>query len=654
MTKWLLLAPAALGLLGFGCACGGPGTGTNGDDDIGDDDVGDCSDLDGDGYGVGAGCEGTDCNDSVPDIHTQEQCDQFCDDHGDLGPGCPCDAVEPEICYFGPAETLGIGACRAGLMVCDGGVWGECEGQQLPDEEVCDDADNNCDGATDEGVLSPCGNCNFDCEEDCVGVGCDEAYDTESNGNGVVLTPEGGLTLGGESVVRNHVIWIANSSQGTVTKINTRTREEEGRYATGPGAGGWLSPSRTTVNLYGDVVVANRGAAGEATRYNASDCPDQDGDGDVETSTGMDDVYPWMEDECWIWSTPVGSGARGSGFEYRVGLDGVVEEYVWVGDYGHMDVHEINAEDGEMTGRTIPGVNPYGLAMGPNNALWTFSNGASALLTVDTTDDDLEATIIPLPAGESWYGITVDNVGRVWIGSSIARYDPEADEWESPAAGPTGGGIACDSDGNAFIGEAGGGWGAGGPWKIDAETLEFEQVGDGTGGGHGWAVDFDGYIWSVEFGGSRAWAYDPDTLEIDFTYNQLVGAYTYSDMTGFQLVNATNPAGTYTHVFEGCDDGTIWAELRWEAVTPPGTTVSFAVRTANDLPGLSAAAAIPAAAQPPDEGPVNLTDLFADNGIPEPHGNMLQVDVTLTAVGADDPPVLNNFSATHSCEIGID
>ena len=644
---------AALTLTLAGCTCGAPGQ--NSDDDP-PDDVGGCSDLDNDGYGVGSDCAGPDCNDSVPDIHTEEQCDDFCAARDDMAPGCACDSFEPEICYFGTPETLGVGACRAGIMACEDGEWGPCNGQVLPNDEVCDEADNNCDGVVDEGVLSDCGNCSFDCEEDCIGVGCDDAFDPEAEGaQGVVLTPEGGITLDGETSVRNYVIWIANSSEGTVTKINTRTREEEGRYDTGPNAMWTDSPSRTSVNYHGDVAVANRGGAGDLTRYDASDCPDADGDGRVETSTGIGDVYPWMDDECFIWTTPIANGLRGTGFEIRLGLDGVVEEFVWSGSTSTSIIYEVEAEDGELTGREIPGVYPYGLAMGPDNKLWTFNGfgggGAAGLIEVTTTDDDLEKTLHAFPPGESQYGITVDNVGRVWIGSTIARYDPDADEWESPAAGPTGGGIACDSEGNAFIGEAGGGWGAGGPWKIDAETLEFEQVGDGVAGGHGWAVDFDGYIWSVEFGGSRAWAYDPDTLEIDFTYNQLVGAYTYSDMTGFQLVNATNPVGIYPHVFEGCDDvdTTEWSELSWEGVVPAGTELGFAVKTADDLVALAAASVINVGAQPPLESPVDLVQLFEDNSMR--HGKLLYVEVTLTSVMREDAPILNSLSATHSCSV---
>jgi len=58
-----------------------------------------------------------------------------------------------EVCYDGPAETLGIGRCRAGLRSClaDGSGFGSCEGAILPAPEVCGaDADEDCNGKTDE------------------------------------------------------------------------------------------------------------------------------------------------------------------------------------------------------------------------------------------------------------------------------------------------------------------------------------------------------------------------------------------------------------------------------------------------------------------------------------------------------------------------
>jgi hypothetical protein len=636
----------SVSLLLAGCACGSSGSVGSGDGDHGG-----CVDEDGDGYGEGE-CAGPDCNDSSPDAHTEEECAALCAERGDRAPGCPCDAREPEPCWLGPAGAQGVGVCRAGTMACRGGVWSECEGQVLPREETCDGLDQDCDGVVDGTGASRCSSCDPDCEEDCVGVGCGEAFDPEAEGSGVVSTPEGGITLGGDTWVDCSLLWVANSTQGTVSKIDTRTREETGRFATGPDdVPDWhLDPSRTTVNLTGDVVVANRGMHGTAARYDGCECRDVDGDGVVETSTGKEDVRPWADDECFRWSTPIGIGARASGFEYRGELDGVISEWVWVGDYQHNDIHELDAGTGEPTGRVIEDVTPYGLAIARDNVLWTLRRGfVPSIVRVDTTDPDLETESIALPAGESWYGITVDGEGRVWVGGTVARYDPAKDLWETPAVTVTGAGIAVDADDNALVGEIAS-WPSGGPWKIDADDLEAHTLGGGGdehGGGHGWAVDFDGVIWAIEFRGSHAFAFDPDTLALDGGYVGLDGAYTYSDMTGFQLANATSPIGRYAHVFEGCEAGGDWLELSWEATVVDGTQIRLRVRTADDLPALGTRAWIEVATVPGTAAPVDLADELDDRDVSS--GRLLEVEAILQSVRREDAPILDSIHASFRC-----
>jgi len=53
-------------------------------------------------------------------------------------------------CYNGPTATLGVAGCRAGTQTCTaGGTWGPCTGAILPQAEVCDGEDNDCDGKID-------------------------------------------------------------------------------------------------------------------------------------------------------------------------------------------------------------------------------------------------------------------------------------------------------------------------------------------------------------------------------------------------------------------------------------------------------------------------------------------------------------------------
>ena len=59
-------------------------------------------------------------------------------------------------CYTGPIASSGVGLCVAGTQTCVGGVFGACGGQTLPVPETCDGRDQNCDGATDEGLTQGC------------------------------------------------------------------------------------------------------------------------------------------------------------------------------------------------------------------------------------------------------------------------------------------------------------------------------------------------------------------------------------------------------------------------------------------------------------------------------------------------------------------
>ena len=60
--------------------------------------------------------------------------------------------------YTGPAGSNNVGACKAGLRVCNGFTWGACAGQVTPKPEVCENAvDEDCDGQLNDGC-SVCAN----------------------------------------------------------------------------------------------------------------------------------------------------------------------------------------------------------------------------------------------------------------------------------------------------------------------------------------------------------------------------------------------------------------------------------------------------------------------------------------------------------------
>ncbi len=66
-----------------------------------------------------------------------------------------CTTGETRPCYDGPPGTEGVGVCRSGTQTCSNGQWGSCQEEVLPQQEVCDGLDNDCDGHIDNG---------FDCQ----------------------------------------------------------------------------------------------------------------------------------------------------------------------------------------------------------------------------------------------------------------------------------------------------------------------------------------------------------------------------------------------------------------------------------------------------------------------------------------------------------
>ncbi len=69
-------------------------------------------------------------------------------------------------CYSGPSGTEGKGNCRSGAQSCVAGKWSPCQGQAIPQEEVCDGKDNNCDGTIDEGLIRACYTGTAGCKSD--------------------------------------------------------------------------------------------------------------------------------------------------------------------------------------------------------------------------------------------------------------------------------------------------------------------------------------------------------------------------------------------------------------------------------------------------------------------------------------------------------
>ncbi len=83
----------------------------------------------------------------------QEICDDKKDNdcNGKIDDCEACRTGEKRLCYTGPEKTRGVGECKAGMQICEKGQWSTCQGQVLPQKEICTDKkDNDCNGKIDD------------------------------------------------------------------------------------------------------------------------------------------------------------------------------------------------------------------------------------------------------------------------------------------------------------------------------------------------------------------------------------------------------------------------------------------------------------------------------------------------------------------------
>lgn len=404
------------------------------------------------------------------------------------------------------------------------------------------------------------------------GTGSDGSSDTASSTEGERLdVGDGQESSGGDptdcpsgedSEYAFSLIWIANSTEGTVSKIDTETATELARYRTGPGA---PDPSRTSVNLLGDVAVGNR--AGSITKIAADEtrCVDANGDGMITTSQGAADVLAWGEDECVLWHTElpfVSQDEANVGGPRAVAWEAGDPDNpctstpgVWVGwrdmPTTNVSLWRLDGETGEHVGDEVlipdwetnqwnHGV--YGAAIDAEGDLWALGN-AGRLVRVD--GESLGYTIFVDPNLPDFYGFALDQEGTPWIATWDGRlfhFDPIGETFEDLGLlGPStqGRGMAIDTNGHAWI--------AGnlpcGLYQYDTEArmllagpIELPECYEIVGV----SVDVDGMVWAVDRASDRAYKLNPQDLSI-IEVTGLVDPYTYSDMTGAGLGLVVGP-----------------------------------------------------------------------------------------------------------------
>lgn len=500
-------------------------------------------------------------------------------------------------------------------------------------------------------------------------------------------------------------LWVANHTNNTVSRVNTQTGREEGRYWVG------RNPSRTAVDLDGNVWIGGR-SDGRLTKilWDTTQCPDRNDDGVVQTATAqslgpMNSPEQPLADECVAYSavpTPENRSIRG----IAAGPDG----RVWFG-YTGGGVRSIHAETFELgphvrpdsvpvfrrddTGRyrrvvdaqgeptTTAGGGIYGLVVDREGFLYASPMNRTTLLRFNTYSQEWDA--VYQQTGCSNYGIAIDGSDHVWVGCTdggVMRFDPAGlttHVFRVPTEAP-------GTAGTTALAQVGGG--AGKPrygvtglgvepatgdvwasfWQLgitgrlhlagpsDSEST-WNFIATSGADLRGVGFDHEGFAWTHGVASDRIWKIDPSTnaLAEGFEEGRPVGGgphYTYSDFTGSTGLSFTSPRGVWTFSVGAPDASLPLRTIRWTAYVPPRAQAEIRVRALNDddqpqgpwAPAVSEAGV--ATFRPFDPGArASVFDVAAL----DLRADRFEVEVRLSTSG-DERPIVNSVELSWESE----
>ena len=378
------------------------------------------------------------------------------------------------------------------------------------------------------------------------------------------LTQPGTLQMNqGRTVFETPYIWVANSIDSTISKIDTRSGEVIGTFTLQKDGKVCTDPSRTTVDLDFNVWVGCRGSANVFK---------------VSHKTG--EV---------IFAIDVDPGPRGMAIDANGNF--------WVGcdAAGATDpVYKIDGQTGECLMGNQPGCKspavvvddfPYGAAIDQRGFLWVVCRRSHTLIKIDTATAQIVGTYRRTDGGcTSFYGIAIDQLNNVWLGnfscSDVLKFDGLTGEFLGgfPSGGSVTRGVAVDQDGNVWVANSG----TSTATKLhgaDGKIINTLNVGQHP---IGIAVDAYGHVWSVNRNSNDVYKINGLTMEVQpFAVGQ--GPYTYSDMMGTALrtitLNQSNSA-YWTINYDTNFETPTYEEIRWDAEEPATAKISVRTRCA--------------------------------------------------------------------------
>lgn len=461
----------------------------------------------------------------------------------------------------------------------------------------------------------------------------------------------------GQSPVALPFLWVPNSNQGTISKVDTRTGRELGRYRVCPeSVASYANPSRTTVDLQGNCWVGNRqiGSAVKVGLFEGGGYVDRNGDGLIQTCSDSNnngiidasELLAWGSDECVLWEVIVIPGKEGT-FVPGTYSAGYANDYwnpgprgiaidaagdLWLGSFGIRKYHKIDGDTGVILRAVdVSSVNhtPYGAVIDRNGIIWSSGGDKGHILRLDPQTDAYQVITL----GHYSYGLGLDNNGHLfvsgWESSKLSRINTAtaAKEWTRDTVFQSRG-VAVTADGDVWTANSG----PGTVTRLSNEgaikaTVEVGSQPTGV------AVDADGKVWAVNVGDEYVKRIDPATNSVDLAKAITTGAnhYGYSDMTGIVARNATTRFGTWTVIHDAKVSGANWDKINWSALEPEGQGLTVRVRTSNDGVNWSAWAPV--------------TNGASLAGLPD--GRYLQVEAYFQVVataGGEQSPVLYDLT----------
>ena len=473
-----------------------------------------------------------------------------------------------------------------------------------------------------------------------------------------------------KNITMDIFIWIANSAEHTVSKLDTRTGAEVGRYrvdflldeAGNVITGATGDPSRTAVDLNGNVWVACRAEYHGDSRMGAAikiaakieDGTDRNGNGVIDTSEDSngngkidtDEILPPGEDELVLVTAALGENTS----PRAVVIDR--NNNAWVGLTSLGEYVKLDGRTGEELLRVDAGGPVYGAAIDRDGYLWSCNKFSGTISKINTATAKMVEGY-PKFIDNDIYGIAVDNFGHVWIGDGMASNLILIDSTTGGVIKRTNvsdsimRGVVVDNKGDVWVADSN----MDRVLKFDNNDNFLREVSVGRGRYKGWegpvgvAVDAEGNVWVVNKRLS-------DAIKIDVEANTVKGAYTvgrqpytYSDMTGYALRHFIVHTGTWTATEDSGIENADWSKVSWNGYEPEGTSVSIRFRADNTKKKLSA-----------------VDWIEVGNGMPfsmAMAGRYFQVEARLsTTPGSETSPVLRDLtvqseSNNEPCEFNL-